>query len=77
MFTIITRQLVEDETIDLQYVPTMDQTVDILAKPLGPDKFVKFRGKLGVVDRLTIKGGYYDNRELLLLFNGYLFYNLS
>lgn len=56
------RQLVEDNIIDLQYVPTADQTADILTKPLGPDKFVKFRGQLGVVDRLTIKGGYYDNR---------------
>ena len=36
------RQLVEDRTIDLQYVPTMDQTVNILTKPLGIDKFVKF-----------------------------------
>ena len=56
------QQLVEDKTIDLQYVPTTDQTVDILTKPLGPNKFVKFRGQLGVVDRLTIKGRYYNNR---------------
>ena len=56
------QRLVEDGTIDLQYVPTTDQTADILTKPLGPDKFVKFRGQLGVLDRLTIRGGYYDNR---------------
>ena len=56
------RQLVEDETIELQYIPTTDQTADILTKPLGPDKLVKFRGQLGVLDRLTIKGGYYNNR---------------
>ena len=56
------RQLVEDGTIDLQYVPTMDQTSNVLTKPLGTDKFVKFRRQLGVVDRLSIKGGYYDNR---------------
>ena len=55
-------QLFEEETIDLQYFPTTDQIVDILTKPLGPVKFVKFRGQLGIVDRLTIKGGYYDNR---------------
>ena len=56
--------MVEDITLDLQYVPTTDRTANILTKPLGPDKFVKFRfrGQLGVVDRLTIKGGYYDNR---------------
>ena len=56
------RQLVEDKTLDLQYVPIADQTADILTKPLGPNKFVKFRRQLSVVDRLNIKEGYYDNR---------------
>ena len=48
------RQLVEDGSINLQYCPTEDQTTDILTKPVGPDKYVKFRDKLGVVSRLTI-----------------------
>ena len=61
------RQLVEDKTIDLQYVPTTNQTADILTKPLGHDKFVKFRGQLGVVDRLTIKGRYYNNRQASII----------
>jgi hypothetical protein len=51
------RQLVEDGTIELQYCPTEDQTADIFTKSLGPEKHVKFRKKLGVVSRLTIKGG--------------------
>ena len=51
------RQLVEDGSIELQYCPTEDQTVNILTKFLGPEKYVKFQDKLGVVSRLTIKGG--------------------
>ena len=52
------RQLVEDGTIQLLYVPTSEQPADIFTKPLGLDKFVKFRGSIGVVNRLSIKGGY-------------------
>eukprot|EP00253_Pinus_taeda_P033599 PITA_33599 len=52
------QQLVEDKSIQLLYVPTMEQPADIFTKPLGPDKFVKFRGSIGVVNRLSIKGGY-------------------
>eukprot|EP00253_Pinus_taeda_P012151 PITA_12151 len=53
------RQLVEDGSIQLLYVPTTEQATDIFTKPLGPDKFVKFRGSIGVVNRLSIKGGGY------------------
>eukprot|EP00253_Pinus_taeda_P023816 PITA_23816 len=52
------QQLVEDGTLILQYVPIEDQNAYILTKSLSPDKFVKFRGQLGVVKRITIKGGY-------------------
>eukprot|EP00253_Pinus_taeda_P032051 PITA_32051 len=52
------RQLVEDGSIQWRYVPTTEQPADIFTKPLGPDKFVKFRGSIGVVNRLSIKGGY-------------------
>ena len=52
------RQLVEDGSVQLKYVPTTEQPADIFTKPLGPDKFVKFRGSIGVVNRLSIKGGY-------------------
>eukprot|EP00253_Pinus_taeda_P011831 PITA_11831 len=52
------RQLVEDGSVQLRYVPTTEQPADIFTKPLGPDKFVKFRGSIGVANRLSIKGGY-------------------
>eukprot|EP00253_Pinus_taeda_P034867 PITA_34867 len=52
------RQLVEDGSVQLRYVPTTEQPADIFTKPLGLDKFVKFRGSIGVVNRLSIKGGY-------------------
>eukprot|EP00253_Pinus_taeda_P004541 PITA_04541 len=51
------RQYVEDGSVQLRYVPTTEQPAEIFTKPLGPDKFVKFRGSIGVVNRLSIKGG--------------------
>ena len=47
----------EDGSMELQYCPTEDQIVDILTKALGCEKYVKFRDKLDVVSRLTIKRG--------------------
>lgn len=55
------RQLVEDGCIELHYSPIEDQTVDIFTKTLSPKKHVKFKDKLGVVGRLTIKGGCKSN----------------
>ena len=52
------RQLVEEGSIQLRYVPTTKQPADIFTKPLGPDKFVKLKGSIGVVNRFSIKGGY-------------------
>eukprot|EP00253_Pinus_taeda_P011698 PITA_11698 len=52
------RQLVEDGSVQLRYVPTTEQHIDIFTKPLGPAKFEQFRGSIGVVNRLSIKGGY-------------------
>eukprot|EP00253_Pinus_taeda_P025809 PITA_25809 len=52
------RQLVEDGSVQLRYVPTTEQPADIFTKPLGPAKFEQFRGSIGVVNRLSIKGGY-------------------
>eukprot|EP00253_Pinus_taeda_P032920 PITA_32920 len=52
------RQLVENGSVQLRYVPTTEQLIKIFTKPLGPAKFVKFRGSIGVVNRLSIKGGY-------------------
>jgi hypothetical protein len=51
------RQLVDNEDICLYYCPTTEQTTDIMTKPLGNDKYVKFRDKLGIVSGLVIKGG--------------------
>jgi hypothetical protein len=50
-------KLVEDGSIETQYCPIEDQKVDILTKSLGPEKYVKFQDKLGLVSRLSIKGG--------------------
>eukprot|EP00253_Pinus_taeda_P026180 PITA_26180 len=52
------RQLVEDGFVRLKYVPTTEQPADIFTKPLGPAKFEQFRRSIGVVNRLSIKGGY-------------------
>eukprot|EP00253_Pinus_taeda_P027623 PITA_27623 len=52
------RQLVEDGSVQLRYVPTTKQPADIFTKPLRPAKFEQFRGSIGVVNRLSIKGGY-------------------
>lgn len=52
------RQHVEDGLVILQYIPTEDQTANILTKSLSPAKFLKFRGQLGVIASMTIKGGY-------------------
>jgi hypothetical protein len=51
------KQVEEDGSITLQYCPTEDQTANILTKSLGPEKYVKFHDKLGVVSILTMKGG--------------------
>eukprot|EP00253_Pinus_taeda_P005234 PITA_05234 len=52
------RQLVEDGSVQLRYIPTSEQLADIFTKLLGPAKFEQFRGSIGVVNRLSIKGGY-------------------
>ena len=38
-----------DGTIQLEYVPTMDQVADIFTKPLNSEKFWKFCDALGLV----------------------------
>ena len=44
------RDLVQKNILSIQYVPTAEQTVDILTKPLSLTKFVYFRDKLGVAE---------------------------
>src|SRR5258707_9285334 len=43
------REKVGDGTIQLEYVLTTDQVVDIFTKPLNVEKFRKFRDMLGLV----------------------------
>lgn len=50
-------QLVEDGVAELKYCPAQDQIANILIKSLGLDKYVRFRDKLGVFSRMTVKGG--------------------
>ena len=45
------KKIVEDDKVELQYCTTQEKTEDIFTKPLGPNKFVKFRDKLGVFSR--------------------------
>ena len=40
---------VGDGTIQLEYVPTTDQVMDIFTKPLNVEKFRKFQDMLGLV----------------------------
>ena len=40
--------------MELWYVPTDEQIVDVLTKPLGRGKFVYFRDKLGVVENVSL-----------------------
>ena len=41
--------MVQKGAVKLQYVPTEEQVVDVLTKPLSHVKFEYFRDKLGVV----------------------------
>ena len=43
--------MIQRKVLSLQYVPTTEQTADILTKPLSLTKFVYFRDKLGVAER--------------------------
>ena len=42
------RDMVQKGTVELQHIPTDDQTVDVLTKPLPTMKFEYFCGRLGV-----------------------------
>jgi hypothetical protein len=47
------RDMVQKNILNIQYVPTVEQTADILTKPLSLTKFVYFRDKLGVVENAS------------------------
>ena len=46
---ITTSKIVQKGVVKLKYVPTEEQVVDVLTKPLSCVKFEYFRDKLGVV----------------------------
>jgi hypothetical protein len=48
------RDIVQKNILSIQYVPTAEQTVDILTKPLLLTKFVYFRDKLGVAENASL-----------------------
>ena len=43
------RDMVQKGAVKLKYVPTEEQVVDVLTKPLAHVKFEYFQDKLGVV----------------------------
>ena len=48
------RDMVQKGAVELQYIPTDDQTVDVLTKPLPRVKFEYFRGRLGVEENVSL-----------------------
>jgi hypothetical protein len=44
------RDKVQEGEVKLQYIPTDEQTTDILKKPLSRIKFTYFREKMGIVE---------------------------
>jgi hypothetical protein len=46
--------MVQKNILSIQYVPTTEQTTDILTKPLSLTKFVYFRHKLGVDENASL-----------------------
>ena len=49
--------MVQKGAVELQYVPTDDQTADILTKPLLRTKFEYFRRRLGVEENASLVEG--------------------
>jgi hypothetical protein len=48
------RQMVQRHAMELQYIPTEEQIVDVLTKPLCQGKFECFRDKLGVMENVSL-----------------------
>jgi hypothetical protein len=48
------RDMVQKNILSIQYVLTVEQTADILTKPLSLTKFVYFRDKLGVAENASL-----------------------
>ena len=48
------RDMVQKGVVELQYIPTDDQTADVLTKPLPRVKFEYFRRRLGVEENTSL-----------------------
>ena len=48
------REMVQRRAVELQYVPTNEQIVNVLTKSLGRGKFVHYQDKLGVVENVSL-----------------------
>jgi hypothetical protein len=48
------RDIVQKNILSIQYVPTAEQTADIMTKPLSLSKFVYFQDKLGVAENASL-----------------------
>ena len=48
------REMVQRHAMQLRYIPTNEQIVDVLTKPLSQGKFVYFRDRLGVVENVSL-----------------------
>ena len=46
--------MVQKSAVKLQYIPTDDQTTDVLTKPLPGVNFEYFRGRLGVEENVSL-----------------------
>ena len=46
--------MVQRKAVKLRYIPTYEQIVDVLTKPLSKTKFEHFRDKLGVVENASL-----------------------
>jgi hypothetical protein len=44
------RDKVQEGEVKLEYIPTNEQTTDILTKPLSTIKFAYFREKMGIME---------------------------
>jgi hypothetical protein len=48
------RDIVQKNTLSIQYVSTVERTIDNLTMPLSLTKYVYFRDKLGVAENASL-----------------------
>ena len=62
---------IANEEVEVKYVKTQDQVVDIFTKPLKYDFFIKIRNVLRVINKSTLKGDV-ENKPDFGFWNGQL-----